>query len=96
MSAISTACWDLSIQKEMLCPYSRFRQFLSSARGLEYLDFFRVVCTMKSVIHAMVILTSAVLPIVNAITPEGMLAAPRRGVALANPSGVGPVLAIQS
>ncbi|KAL9025215.1 MAG: hypothetical protein Q9196_005922 [Gyalolechia fulgens] len=29
----------------------------------------------------------AVLPIASAITPEGMLAAPRRGVALANPSG---------
>ena len=51
---------------------------------------------MKSVIHAVVIVTSAVLPVVNGITPEGMLAAPRRGVALANPSGVGPVLAIQS
>ena len=51
---------------------------------------------MKSVIHAIVIVASAVLPIVNAITPEGMLAAPRRGVALANPSGVGPVLALQS
>ena len=30
----------------------------------------------------------AALPITGAITPEGMLAAPRRGVALANPSGV--------
>ena len=30
----------------------------------------------------------AALPLVTAITPSGMLSAPRRGVALANPSGV--------
>lgn len=30
----------------------------------------------------------AALPLISAITPSGMLAAPRRGVALANPSGV--------
>lgn len=43
---------------------------------------------MKSVVRRITAVALAVLPIANAITPEGMLAAPRRGVALANPSGV--------
>ena len=44
---------------------------------------------MKSKVRTIIAAALAALPLVNAITPEGMLAAPRRGVAQANPSGVG-------
>lgn len=46
---------------------------------------------MKSKIRTIATAALAALPLINAITPEGMLAAPRRGVAQANPSGVGQV-----
>lgn len=43
---------------------------------------------MKSIMQTLASVALGALPLVNAITPAGMLAAPRRGVALANPSGV--------
>lgn len=45
---------------------------------------------MKSFTQNLVAAAAAVaaLPLVNAITPEGMLGAPRRGAAVPNPSGV--------
>lgn len=43
---------------------------------------------MKSVSHTVAVAVLAALPLTDAITPEGMLAAPRRGAAVANPSGV--------
>lgn len=46
---------------------------------------------MKSEIRSIAIAALAALPLINAITPEGMLAAPRRGVAQANPSAVGQI-----
>ncbi|KAL9611336.1 MAG: hypothetical protein Q9167_004019 [Letrouitia subvulpina] len=42
---------------------------------------------MKSISQAIITAALAALPLATAITPEGMLAAPRRGVATANPSG---------
>ncbi|KAL8684556.1 MAG: hypothetical protein Q9224_006276, partial [Gallowayella concinna] len=42
---------------------------------------------MKSIGRIILSVALVALPLVNAITPEGMLAAPRRGVAQANPSG---------
>ncbi|KAK5943433.1 Dipeptidyl-peptidase 5 [Knufia obscura] len=42
---------------------------------------------MKSISQTVAAAALAALPLVNAITPEGMLAAPRRGAAVANPSG---------
>ena len=46
---------------------------------------------MKSDIRTIAIAALAAPLLINAITPEGMLAAPRRGVAQANPSAVGQV-----
>ncbi|KAI4096328.1 MAG: hypothetical protein LQ344_001154 [Seirophora lacunosa] len=42
---------------------------------------------MRSISQTTATAALAALPLVSAITPAGMLAAPRRGVALANPSG---------
>ena len=50
---------------------------------------------MKPFFQSVASVALAALPIASAITPEGMLAAPRRGVALASPSGVDSVLAQQ-
>jgi len=43
---------------------------------------------MKSISQTVAVAALVALPLVNAITPEAMLAAPRRGAAVANPSGV--------
>ena len=51
--------------------------------------------TMEPLLQLIALVALAALPIACAITPEAMLAAPRRGVALANPSGVDPILAQQ-
>ena len=51
---------------------------------------------MKPFFRRIAAVALAALPITGAITPEGMLAAPRRGVALANPSGVNTFLPNQN
>lgn len=46
---------------------------------------------MKSNIRTIAVAALAAPLLINAITPEGMLAAPRRDVAQANPSAVGQI-----
>lgn len=88
-----TWCRDQRAQKVCIAPLGWWKHLLLSFACFVFTSlvvFFllEAASTMKFSLGTLVVAASTALPLINAITPDGMLAAPRRGAAVANPSGV--------